>query len=158
MYTYGTCQKECNKRTAAALENKVACVPLFSHQKRRTLMAVPQCAVLYSTANAAHSQNCGMFGKRCRNPYFSAFLTNPEANHKSVARFLVKKRHTNFTKLYCILFDVYRISINHNRIEAYPSTLRLINYVVNATALGERSFAQAVLYCATFIIFYYSLM
>ena len=36
---YGTCQKECNKRAAAALENMAAFTPLFYHQKCHTLMA-----------------------------------------------------------------------------------------------------------------------
>ena len=34
--------------------------------------------------------NCGTFGKKCRNIVFCTCRTNPEANHKSVARFLSK--------------------------------------------------------------------
>ena len=38
-------QKRSNKRAAAA-ENVAACALPFSHRMRRTLIAVPQCAVL----------------------------------------------------------------------------------------------------------------
>ena len=42
----------------------------------------------------------------------SVAISYPDAsctNHKSVARFLIKERHTNFAN--CILFDVYRTCI-----------------------------------------------
>ena len=62
--------------------------------------------------NAARSPNCdtfgknrGEFGKMHCNPYSR---TNPEANHKSAACVLIKKRCTNFTNC-CILFDVYHM-------------------------------------------------
>ena len=36
------CQKECNKRTAVALENAASCVPLLCYRVCRTLMAALQ--------------------------------------------------------------------------------------------------------------------
>ena len=61
----------------------------FSNQKRRTLMAALDCGT-FCSKNVARSPNCGTFGKNHRNPYLGAFRTNSEANHKSVARFLIK--------------------------------------------------------------------
>ena len=53
--------------------------------------------------NVAHST----FDKKCHNLYPNASRTNPETNHKSVVRFLIKRWQTNFTNC-CILFDAYR--------------------------------------------------
>ena len=70
----------------------------------------PQCndCGAFCRKNAARLPNCSTFGKKRRNPYPSASRTNPEANHKSVARVFIKKRQ-KFGKKCCILFDVYQM-------------------------------------------------
>ena len=67
VYIYNTRQKECNERAAAALISAAYCAPRLSLHVRHTLMPFLKVRRLV----------------KHRNP-------NPEANHKSVAHFLLK--------------------------------------------------------------------
>ena len=90
MCIYGTCQKECNKCAAAALENMAAFAPLFSHQKCRTLMAkTPHFdghATVRRLIKCRNTRIAVRLAKGAAIPYSGASCTN----HKSVARFLSK--------------------------------------------------------------------
>ena len=97
---------------------------LFSHQKRRALMAAPRtvhCLVKRRNIRivAPFDKDCGTF---CREnaaylakivaclaesvaiPYPSASRTNPEANHKSAVRVFIKKLHTNLINIIVAFF------------------------------------------------------
>ena len=91
MMKYSMRQKECNKPAAAALISAVYRAPHLSLCVCRTLTLF-QGLRHFSHENTAHfaelwhvSQNCGTQ----KAPQYVS-RTNPEANHKSVARFLSK--------------------------------------------------------------------
>ena len=108
----------------------------FSHRARRTSMVAPQCNVflplcapphfdgrtavqrLVKRRNPCCRENvvkiAARLAKSAAIPYPGASRTNPEANHKSVARFLIKKWRTNFTNC-CVLFDAHPYGICNTR-------------------------------------------
>ena len=97
--TYGTCQKEYNKRAAVALISAAYRVPCLSLRVRRTLSLFLKVCRLVKCRNpriaVLFPWNRGTFGKKCRNTIFCACHTNPEANHKSATRCLIRLRHAN---------------------------------------------------------------
>ena len=118
VHVWYTSKRMHNKRTAAALGNMAAFAPLFSHQKRRTLMAkVPH----LDGRIAAH------LAKSAAIPYPGASRTNHKSFHKSAAPFLIKKQNTNFTNCY-IIFDAYRIG--QSSMEEYIHTIQYCNITV----------------------------
>ena len=100
----------CTVRRAPCAALSLLCAPYFD----AILESVPSCkAPQFLDCGAFPVKmwhllpNCGTFGKKHRNTIFHTRRTNPEANNKSVARFLIKTWHKNVTNC-CILFDVYR--------------------------------------------------
>ena len=101
---YSIYKKECNKRSAAALENMAACAPLFSHQKHCTLMSV--CYAPIAAPFAVKMQHVRRIAARLANSATILYPGTSPTNHKSAVQFLIKKWRTNFTNC-CILFDMY---------------------------------------------------
>ena len=107
---YGTRQRECSKRAAAASENTAPCAPSFSRRVHRTLMAVHRLVKCRNSRIAApfavkmqHIHRIAVcLSKSAAIPYFGTSRANPETNHKSVTRFLTKERRTNLTN--CFIF------------------------------------------------------